>query len=142
MGLEDYLLPTKEASVRDGAVTLKLAKRGVWIDVTCGLFSSRRNGPECNLCAIKEAVRSARLADQRGIGPIFAELGKLLALPQGDSAGSGPHQILGVEFGAEMARLKAAYRSRIKETHPDVPGGNREEFESVQAAARELGVLP
>ena len=46
--------------------------------------------------------------------------------------------VLGVEKGVSDAEIKAAYRRRAKETHPDV-GGDPEEFKLVQSAYEVLG---
>ena len=48
-----------------------------------------------------------------------------------------PHEVLGVEKGASPAQIRAAYRRRAKETHPD-KGGRSGEFENVAIAYRSL----
>lgn len=45
---------------------------------------------------------------------------------------------LGVDRGADAEQIKAAYRRRARETHPDT-GGKREDFQRVQAAYDVLG---
>jgi hypothetical protein len=48
--------------------------------------------------------------------------------------------VLGIAPGSSAAVIKAAYRQRARETHPDVnPGIDRAEFQAVQAAYQELG---
>ena len=50
-----------------------------------------------------------------------------------------PWAILGIEPGAPPAEIKAAYRRRAKQTHPDVnPGKDDREFKAVQAAYETL----
>lgn len=44
-----------------------------------------------------------------------------------------PFEVLGVETDADDAEVSRAYRSRVKETHPD-QGGSRESFMRVQQA--------
>lgn len=52
---------------------------------------------------------------------------------------SDPHQVLGVPKGASIEIIKAAYRQKAKETHPDTNrNGDREEFTRVVAAYEEL----
>jgi predicted outer membrane lipoprotein len=57
--------------------------------------------------------------------------------------GEGPspreaRDVLGVDPGAEQSTLRAAYRERIKEVHPDTDGGDEAEFNRVQAAYERL----
>jgi len=44
-----------------------------------------------------------------------------------------PYEELGVSTDADAEQIKAAFRRRARETHPD-QGGDREEFQRVQAA--------
>ena len=48
------------------------------------------------------------------------------------------YTVLGLTKSASDSEIKAAYRRRVKETHPDV-GGDEEEFKLVQAAYEVLG---
>ncbi|WP_417750462.1 J domain-containing protein [Salinibaculum salinum] len=47
-------------------------------------------------------------------------------------------QILGVGPDADESAIKQAYRSRIKDVHPDADDGDEEEFKRVQAAYERL----
>ncbi|MHB9288218.1 J domain-containing protein [Halobacteriales archaeon Cl-PHB] len=47
-------------------------------------------------------------------------------------------KILGVEPGADESTVKAAYRDRIKQVHPDTESGDEERFRKVQAAYERL----
>ncbi len=49
------------------------------------------------------------------------------------------YDILGVSPDADQSKVKAAYKRRSKETHPDKDGGNEEEFKAVIAAWECLG---
>ena len=56
---------------------------------------------------------------------------------------SGPslsvaRETLGVSADADQAAVKAAYRERVKETHPDTDGGDEEEFKRVNRAYEKL----
>lgn len=53
--------------------------------------------------------------------------------PQSRPAPSTHLTALGLQPGYTPDELKAAYRQRVRETHPDV-GGSAEEFRKVQAA--------
>lgn len=41
---------------------------------------------------------------------------------------------LGLRFGATRRQVKSAYRKNAIRTHPDKPGGDREEFEAIKMA--------
>ena len=113
------------------------AKNGEWMDIKCGAFGGT-DGPERNLCAVREAVRGFRLADQRGIGSVFMDVSKLLALPEPHTGGD-PYSVLGVSRSAGKDQLRRAYREQVKQTHPD-QGGSQDEFIRVQEAGKALGV--
>ncbi len=49
-----------------------------------------------------------------------------------------PYEILGVDRTASTEEVRRAYRERAKTTHPDVPGGSKEEFRKVQRALTTL----
>ena len=48
-----------------------------------------------------------------------------------------PYQVLGIQPGADEEAIKAAYRQKAKETHPD-HGGSAEAFQRVQEAYESL----
>jgi curved DNA-binding protein CbpA len=50
-----------------------------------------------------------------------------------------PYEVLGVETTASDSDIRAAYRKKVKETHPDV-GGSAEAFDTVQKAYEILSV--
>ena len=138
-GVGEVRYPTKRDALASGKVEVLVhGKNGEWTEVKCDAFGGAR-GPEHNLCAIREAVRGARLADQRGIGSVLVAATKLLALPAVVDANS-PYAVLGVRPADGSATVREAYRRRVKETHPD-QGGDPAEFIRVQAAGRELGVV-
>jgi hypothetical protein len=51
---------------------------------------------------------------------------------------SAARETLGVSADADQAAVKAAYRERVKETHPDTEGGDEEEFKRVNRAYEKL----
>jgi len=44
------------------------------------------------------------------------------------------YEVLGLEPGAGPEAVRAAYRERVKDAHPDTPGGSAEEFIRVREA--------
>ena len=138
-GVEEVAYPTKKDALISGRVSvLVLGKNGEWQEIECGAFDGK-NGPERNLCAIREAVRGVRLADQRGIGQVLIGATQLLALPAAPRSDGAPMRCWGYAPTIPKETIRQAYRRRVKETHPD-QGGDPAEFIRVQAAGRELGV--
>jgi DnaJ-domain-containing protein 1 len=139
-GIAEYMVPTlKAAESVGGAVTVEFMWHGKWKSVPCGQWNSDRDhkAPYRNFHALVLAFESVRLAEQRGIAGIFAEVAQYFALPEaGDSS---PYRVLGVERGASDEQIRAAYRRRVMETHPD-RGGAAKEFAKVIEAGKTLGV--
>jgi len=48
------------------------------------------------------------------------------------------YQVLGLEPGADESAVREAYRSKVKEVHPDAEGGDEESFKRVQRAYERL----
>ena len=134
-GVEKYALTTKKEAEEIGAVTVIFFKNGVSASPSCSRWGGEWQGPERNLRAIVGAVQSARLADQRGIGTLWAEIAKTLALPPGDD----PYRVLGLTKEATPAEVRKAYLQKAQETHPD-HGGNETDFRRIKEAAEKLGV--
>lgn len=44
------------------------------------------------------------------------------------------YEVLGVEVGATQSHIKAAYKRRAQQTHPDKVGGQADEFKRLQSA--------
>lgn len=150
-GINDYILPTsKGAAQAGGSVSIEFVVNERWVPLTCAKFQWSKDAPARNLRALVMALDAARLAEQRGIGELFAKVANAMyALPAPKSApGSnergperGAYDVLGVSPAASKGVLLAAYRARVKETHPDLPTGDSEEFQLLQKAARELGII-
>ncbi len=129
---EDFHLPYKGASKSTGVVKLTMLFNGVEKTISCDRFPT----PTQNLCAINQVIRSTRLAEQRGIGGLLAEVSNLVALPEFD-----PCKVLGVDSNALSVTTRNAYRLKVKEYHPDNrETGNRLMYDMVQRAGKELGV--
>lgn len=133
-GIDEYHLPYKADSERLGSVTVTVVISGQERRLTCSRFTDG-NWPERNFHAILLAVRSSRLMDQRGIGSLLVEAAQLKALPDP----SDPHFVLSVHPSADVETVRAAYRRKIVEAHPD-QGGTREGLDRVMEAGRRLGL--
>lgn len=132
----DIILPTSTEARNHGIVVVEFLWRGDWKKVECSKFAQGNNGAERNLSAIVGAIKAGRLADQRGIGSIFAQVAQLMALPDPDD----PFTVLGITKGSSPSVIKDAYRQRVMKAHPD-HGGTREEYDRVRKAAETLGVV-
>ena len=128
---DDFHLPYKGESKSTGVVKLTMLVNGVEKTIKCERFPT----PEQNLCAIKEVIRSTRLAEQRGIGGLLAEVANMVALPEFDA-----YRILGVHPDQPISVFLAAYRTKVQQYHPDKATGSRAVFDMVQRAGKELGV--
>lgn len=130
-GVVDYILPTFEESNRAGAVTVSYAINGKWLPLTSGHFPSQA----VNLRALVMAIEGSRKADQRGIGGLMAA-----ALQHKALTGADPRSILGIPPGTTDAGvMRHYYLERIKATHPD-HGGDEKEFIKVMEAGKALGL--
>lgn len=134
---EDIVLPAARNSREQGYVELQFHYKGEWRNVRCNKFTSESNGQNKNLAAIKDVVKSARMAEQRGIGTMFAAVASLMALPDPND----PFVILGISPTTDKDVLRSAYRRRLQETHPDKQGGSRDAYDRVRGAAKKLGML-
>ena len=102
--------------------------------IGCAEFTHEYRGAERNLCALKEAIRGTRLADQRGILSLLAEVAQA-ALPAYD-----PYRVLGIASTAGKSDVLSAYHEKVQYYHPDKPTGNRPMFDMVHQAGKDLGV--
>ena len=132
-GIKDWLPPTFQDSFDKRRVQFRYAVQGRWVE----LNSHRFRTPEQNLAAICEALDAVRKAQQRGLGELLAVAAQVYALPEGDPAALlsviGATPVMGTE-----ERI-AAFREKLKQTHPD-HGGNSTEFRKVLAAGEALGL--
>ena len=132
--IADYHLPYRRESLSLGSVTVMVKVGDEERQLTCSRFDDG-NWPERNYLAIVLAVRAARIADQRGLGALFADAAQLISLPDPND----PWHILGVAATAEETEVLRAYRRKVREVHPD-QGGSREELDRVVEAGRKLGM--
>lgn len=90
---------------------------------------------EDNLWAIAKHIEAIRGQERWGVGTVEQAFMGYDALPAPKTAW---WEILGVDRNATDEEIRAAYRQRVKETHPDA-GGSEEEFLKVQAAFEAAG---
>ncbi|WP_284031970.1 J domain-containing protein [Halobaculum lipolyticum] len=108
--------------------------------------AGRRRAPGGDSRFAREARERARMGDGgrvgagRGRGPGGARAGAGAGASATATAGMPPgdaRRTLGVDAGVSQSELKAAYRDRVKETHPD-SGGDEEAFKRVNRAYETL----
>ena len=135
---DDCILPQKRGSDRDGEVLFRYVLNGDWQDVRCRALTPGRDplASERNLAGVVQIIDAMRKADQRGIGKDLADASRAL-LPPIDQR--EPHDVLGVAPNASDGEIKAAWRRRVRETHPDNSPEKRAEYDAVMAAGQELG---
>ena len=90
-----------------------------------------------NVQAIRKTIEALRGIERWGTGDAMrAAFTGFKALPAaGEGTGRGWWDVLGCPMVAGADEIRAAYRRRAKETHPDLPGvGDGAEFRAVQEA--------
>lgn len=140
-GLHNYELPYKDDSARRGEVVVTIHRNGDTVPIKCSRFSDGYNGPERNLCAIREGIRSLRLLEQRGLWEMAAEVARnLKMLPEGLPP-DDPHYVLGIRPEMPQTVKLKVYRELLIEYDPAKPTGSREKFDAVREAATKLGLI-
>lgn len=138
---KDTIFPRYDDCRRSGSVTLQVFTGNRRIDLTC---SSQRS-PEQNLVAILGEIRSARLADVRGISALRQQASQLstalvqTALPAKVMGSQVAYAVLRGRPDMSREELRTAYLRRLQEVHPD-HGGTAADLAALKAAAVELGV--
>lgn len=132
------------ADVAHPGVILAIESKHGPLSYACDRFTTWRD----NLRAIALALEALRKVDRYGIGDTGQQYTGWQQLPPG---GTTPAQALSVADAERVLREQAgtgepgdrtdlgtlpqAYRRAVAATHPDRPGGSREAFDAVQAAA-------
>jgi len=129
--------PYAKASYDDPGVVVRFQKEGEDMAAAC----DRWDNPRDNAQDLYHYLHETRLQEQRGTVTGDSEYSKL-RLPSGDedavAAGSPPaYATLGVDPDADPGEVKAAFRERVKEVHPD-QGGSREAYERVRNAKQAM----
>lgn len=78
--------------------------------------------------------RTRRAGDQTGR---YGRAGRGRRTPEGLTAQEA-YDTLDLEPGADEGTVRDAYRRKVKEVHPDQPGGDEDRFKAVQAAYERL----
>lgn len=104
--------------------------------VACDAYSRVRD----NLRTVGLYIREKRKMEQRPVETGESEFANARLPPADDDdvivageSGDPPHKVLGVDPDADEEVVKAAYRAKAKEAHPD-NGGSRDAFRRIQSA--------
>ena len=88
----------------------------------------------CNLWAMAKTIEAMRGIDRWGCSELLNRaFTGFKALPYEGTSGQSWWDILEIDKEASDEDIKAAYRAKIKENHPDL-GGDQEKFERIQKA--------
>jgi len=126
-------LPKHNANPDDPGFVLRWSKDGEQFAVACDKYRRLRD----NCRAVYLWVHETRM---RGNRPVQTGEDEFAAarLPSGEEDAvvgeEPPHEVLGVDSGADRDAVEKAYRERVKETHPDKPDGDEAAFRRVQKA--------
>lgn len=127
--------PYANSSFDDPGVVVRFTKDGEEMAAACDCWDNPRD----NAQDLYYYLHETRMQEQRGTVTAQSEYEKL-RLPNGeDSITAEPpaHKVLGVARDASQDEIQAAYRERVKETHPE-KGGTTEAFKRVQRAKDNL----
>lgn len=117
-------------SKQDRTVTLTYNKNGT----TVRLSMDRQERAVDNLRVLYLAVEAMRLNERRGIADVVAEA--YMQLQPGYQQ-RDPYEVLGVMRNAPMSVIKAAYKARALDAHPD-QGGSVEKFKEINDAFKQI----
>lgn len=123
--------PYADATFDDPGVVVRFSRNGEDFAMPC----DRWDNPRDNARAIALTIEAKRALTRYGVETIESEF-RRLRLPSGTGVVTGdppPHEVLGVEPDAHPRAVRAAYRERVKEAHPD-QGGSAEELAQVKRA--------
>jgi hypothetical protein len=124
--------PYANSLFEDPGVVVWFNKDGEDMAAACDRWGSPRD----NAQDLYHYLHETRMQEQRGTVTAESEYQKL-RLPSGDeetvAAAPAAHDVLGVDRDATQAEIRAAYKDRLKEVHPD-QGGSAEALERVQDA--------
>lgn len=135
--IESFYHTSYRDAQKEGKVIVHLLVNGEWRPIECDRFRDEVNGPQRNLLALVQVVQARRKESQRGIEDTGVQAQKAFALADPQD----PYSILRIRKDAPLEVIKAAWRARALETHPDKPDGSREAYEKVRRAAEQLGAL-
>jgi DnaJ-domain-containing protein 1 len=130
-------LPLHNASPDDPGFVLRWTDDDEQFAVACDAYTRLRD----NVRTVYLWVYETRMRSQRPVETGESEFAAA-RLPHPDDVDSvagapPPHEELGVAPDADEAVIRAAYKERVKQAHPD-NGGSRAEFKRVQRAREVL----
>jgi len=131
-------LPLHNANPDDPGFVLRWTKDGEQFAVACDASPRLRDNVRTVLLWVRETRK-------RGDRPVETGAANFAAaqLPSGDGGGdvvaaaAADHEVLGVSRDASDDEIRAAFRDRVKEAHPD-HGGTTEEYGRVKKARDRL----
>ncbi|WP_254544135.1 J domain-containing protein [Halomarina pelagica] len=128
-------LPYADANPDDPGAVVRWSMDGEQYAVACDAYSRLRD----NVRTLYLYVREKRKMEQRPVRTGESEFANA-RLPSGDDVVAtepAPHEVLEVTPDADPEAVRAAYRERVKEVHPD-RGGSTEAFQRVRSAKEVL----
>ncbi len=119
----------------DPGVAVYFVLQGRQVCIPCDLWDRVAD----NLTAVASTIDALRGIERWGAkAMVDAAFSGFRALPETAGASSRPwYDVLGVSPHASPDAIRLAYRAAVARTHPDNPGGSRDEFEAVVAAFRQ-----
>ena len=126
--------PYARANPDDPSVVVYWTMDGEQFAVGCDQYSELRD----NFREIGHYIHEKRKMEQRAVATGEAEFSNA-RLPSGDDdaiiADAPPaHEILGVSRNAREERVRDAFRSKVKEVHPDTANGDEYAFKRLKRA--------
>jgi DnaJ-domain-containing protein 1 len=116
------------------AVAVYFVRKGKQLCIPCDKYQTVRD----NIRAIGVTLESIRRMKRYGTSEMVdATLSGFAALPENVSpnAGSRPwYDVLEVSPNASLEVIKASFRAKAAQTHPDAPGGSTAAFQEVKRA--------
>jgi hypothetical protein len=128
--------PYSRANPDDPAFVLRWSMDGQQFAVACDHWASLRD----NVRSVGLYVREKRKMENRPVTTGESEFAnaRLPSADEGTVTGEPPaHVVLDISPEASDDEIRAAYRERLKDVHPDV-GGDPEQFKRVQRAKERL----
>ena len=144
LGARDVVISSNAKLLRTGEIAARQGRiDDMGIAVYFNLEGERRCIPVDKWDRIEDNLHAAELtvAALRGLsrwgtpGIVAAAFQGFAALPEGE--GAAWWRVLGVEPTASEVEIESAYRRLARRHHPDVPTGNREQFERIAEAYRQ-----
>ncbi|WP_276257173.1 J domain-containing protein [Halomontanus rarus] len=127
--------PYANATFDDPGIVVHFTKDGEQMAAAC----DRWDNPRDNAQDLYHYLNETRMQEQRGTVTAESEYEKLRLPSADDAVAADPpaYAVLGVDPDADQSAIRAAYRERVMETHPD-RGGDEDEFMCVERAKETL----